>query len=112
MTSNVVTNYSKKGHIRLDILVHIPYEESFPRAKQIIEDILVNMPNILKQPEPQIGIESFDSFSVQISIKPYVQPDLYWDATYYGRAKVKAAFSQNNIQVMYPDSVKLGKIGD
>ncbi|MCP9766138.1 mechanosensitive ion channel family protein [Lacihabitans soyangensis] len=112
VTSNVVTNYSKKGHIRLDILVHIPYEESFPRAKTIIEDILKQMPNVLKQPEPQIGIESFDNFSVQISIKPYVHPDLYWDVTYEIRANVKAAFSQNNIQVMYPDSVKLGKIGD
>lgn len=111
VTSNIVTNYSKKGHIRLDILTHMPYEESFPKVKGIIENVLNQMPLVLKSPEPQIGIETFDSFYVQVSIKPYVLPDNYSEVTYEVRAKIKAAFNENNIKVTYPESVKLGDVG-
>jgi small conductance mechanosensitive channel len=111
VTSNIVTNYSKKGHIRLDILTHMPYEESFPKVKSIIEDVLSQMPLVLKTPEPQVGIESFDSFYVQVSIKPYVLPDDYSNVTYDVKARIKAAFSEHNIKVTYPESVKFGEVG-
>jgi small conductance mechanosensitive channel len=112
ITSNMITNYSKQGHIRLDILVHVPYEESFPRVKGIIEDVLDGLPRVLKKPEPQIGIENFDNFFIQISIKPYVHPNDYSDVTYEIREQLKSAFGQNDVAVRYPDSVSLGKFGD
>lgn len=112
ITSNMITNYSKKGSIRLDIMVHVPYEESFPRVKAIIVSVLDNIPVILKKPEPQVGIESFDNFFIQISVKPYVRPDDYSDATYEIRQKIKEEFGRQGVQVRYPDSVSLGNFGE
>jgi len=111
VTSQIVTNYSKKGFIRLEIDIHMPYEESFPKIKSIIEQVLEKTPLVLKDPFPQIGIETFDNFFVKISVKPYVKPDDYWDVTYDIRARLKAAFSENHIKVTYPDAVKQGDFG-
>jgi small conductance mechanosensitive channel len=112
VTSHIVTNYSKKGYIRLEIGIHIPYEESFPKIRSIIEEVLAQTPSVLDSPEPQIGIESFDNFFVQIGVKPFVQPDDYWEVTYEVRARLKAAFSAHKINVAYPEAVRNGEIGE
>lgn len=111
VTSQIVTNYSKKGFIRLEIDIQMPYEESFPKIKGIIEQVLEKTPLVLNEPIPQIGIETFDNFFVKISVKPYVKPDDYWDVTYDIRSRLKAAFSAHHITVTYPESVRQGEIG-
>ena len=60
ITDDVVTNYSEKGMIRLEIDVTMPYEESFPKIKSIIGKALSTIPLILKDPQPEIGIENFE----------------------------------------------------
>ena len=111
-TSEVVTNYSKKGVIRLEIDVTMPYSESFPKVKSIILDAIKPIKKILETPEPEIGIEGFDSHSVHIAVRPYVHPDDYWEVTFACFENIKAAFSKNNIQVAYSEGVELGSIGE
>ncbi|MCP9769565.1 mechanosensitive ion channel family protein [Lacihabitans sp. LS3-19] len=112
VTSNIVTNYSKKGILRLELMINMPYEESFPKVKAIIEKAIEQSVYIKKQYEPLVGIEVFDAHYIQIGVKPYVNPDEYWEAFYEINALLKKAFSENNIQVAYPDTVMIGKIGD
>lgn len=111
-TSEVITNYSKKGVIRLEINVHIPYSESFPKIKQIIFEAIKPIDKILESPSPEIGIEGFDSHSVLVAVRPYVHPDDYWVVTFACYENIKAAFSKNNIKVAYSEGVELGNIGE
>lgn len=111
VTENVVTNFSKKGYIRLEILINMGYDDSFPYIKKIIEDVISQTPLILKQPQAMIGIENFDSFFVQIGVKPYVNPDDFWEVTYDLRSRIKAAFNEHKIKVTYPEVVSQGTIG-
>lgn len=112
MTSEIITNYSKKSCILLDITVSIPYEESFPRVKQIIEDCLSDVPEILKEPKLEIGITKFESHSVTVSVWPYIHPKHYWPATFKVHENIKRAFSENNVKVAYTEGFELGKIGN
>ncbi|MCF6213068.1 MAG: sodium-dependent bicarbonate transport family permease [Flavobacteriaceae bacterium] len=112
MTSNVITNHSNQGVLRLEIDITMPYSESFPRVKQIIENAISVIPNILESPKPEIGIEGYDSHSVQIAVRPYVKPDDYWEVTFACYENIKKAFSENNIQVAYSEGVELGNIGE
>jgi small conductance mechanosensitive channel len=107
----MITNYSKKGSIRLDIKLQVPYEESFPKVKEIIAFVLDTIPKVLKDPRPQVGIEHFDNFFIQISIKPFVHPNDFTDVTYEIRQKIKTTLGQNGVRVRYPDSVSLGDFG-
>ena len=112
ITDSVVTNFSEKGMIRLELAVTMPYEESFPRVKKIIEDTLNGVPNILENPKPEIGIENFDSHSVQLIVRPYVRPDDFWEVTFSANRAIKKSFSENSVKVAYSEGVEIGQIGD
>jgi small conductance mechanosensitive channel len=112
ITDSVVTNFSEKGMIRLELEVTMPYEESFPRVKKIIESTLNGVPKILEDPSPEVGIQNFDSHSVQLIVRPFVLPDDFWEVTFEANTAIKKAFSDNNVRVAYSEGVEIGLIGD
>jgi len=111
-TSDVITNYSEKNVIRLEIDITMPYSESYPKVKQIILDSIAPINDILDDPKTEIGIEGYDSHSVQVAVRPYVHPDNFWEVTFACYENIKKAFSENGIQVAYSEGVELGKIGE
>ncbi len=112
VTDSVVTNFSEKGKIRLELAVTMPYDESFPKVKKIIIDSLLNLPKVLKEPVPEVGIENFDSHSVQLLVRPYVVPSDFWEGTFESHKAIKAAFHANDIKVAYSEGVEMGRIGE
>ncbi|MEO0734326.1 MAG: mechanosensitive ion channel family protein [Bacteroidota bacterium] len=110
--NGVVTNYSRLGHIRLELTLLMAYEESFPRLRSIILECLRDLDIILNDPEPQVGIESYDTHNIVLAIRPFVKPDDYWQATFDVNARVKAAMSEHGIKMAYSEGVELGKIGE
>jgi len=110
--NGVVTNYSVKGHIRLELSFLMAYEESFPKLKAIITDALQGLEYILDEPKPQIGIESYDTHNIIIAVRPYVTPDHYWEATFEVNERIKNALSANGIRMAYSEGVELGSIGE
>lgn len=112
MTSSVITNYSETGVVRLEIDITMPYAESYPKVKKIIIEAISNIPNILESPKTEIGIEGYDSHSIQVAVRPYVKPDDFWEVTFACYETIKKAFSENNIQVAYSEGVELGSIGE
>ncbi|MEO0341370.1 MAG: mechanosensitive ion channel family protein [Bacteroidota bacterium] len=111
VVEGIVTNYSKKGSIRLELSVTMPYEESYPKVKAILQEVLSGIEKIKKTPEPEIGIETYDSHSIILAVRPYVDPNDYWEITFETYEKIKAAFHQNNIKVAYSEGVEIGTIG-
>lgn len=111
ITDGVVTNYSKKGIVRLEIDVTMPYSEDFPRVKHIIQNALKSVDHIMSEPLAEIGIENFDSHSVNIIVRPYTKPKYFWQVTFDVHQAIKAAFSEHGIQVAYSEGVEMGNIG-
>ncbi|GAB5555476.1 MAG: mechanosensitive ion channel [Saprospiraceae bacterium] len=107
----IVTNYSKKGYIRLELNVTMPYEESFPKVRQIISDAIASVDKVIKDMEPEIGIETYDSHNIVLAVRPFAKPDDYWEVTFEVYENIKRAFSENNIKVAYSEGVEIGKIG-
>jgi small conductance mechanosensitive channel len=112
VTDSVVTNFSEKGKIRLELLVTMPYDESFPKVKKIIIEALLKIPKVLKDPLPEVGIENFDSHNVQLLVRPYVIPGDYWEVTFESNMVIKKAFNAHNIKVAYSEGVEMGMIGE
>lgn len=112
ITDSVVTNFSEKGMIRLELEVTMPYEESFPRVMQIIEQALKTVPKILPEPKAEIGIQVFDSHNIQVVARPYCLPDDFWQVTFNANKAIKKAFSDNGVKVAYSEGVEIGLIGE
>ncbi|MEL6704401.1 MAG: mechanosensitive ion channel family protein [Bacteroidota bacterium] len=107
----ILTNFSKKGRVRLELNVTMPYSESFPKVEALIQEVLAETPGVLDDPAPEIGIEAFDSHSVVLAVRPYAEPDDYWPVTFEVHRRIKHAFSEAGIEVAYSEGVELGRIG-
>jgi len=107
----VVTNFTTKGIIRLELDVPMAYESSFPQVREVIMEVLNTNPHVLKDPAPEVGIATYDSHNVILSVRPYVLPDSYWEATYEINRLIKTALHEANIPMAYSEGVELGKIG-
>lgn len=112
VVEGIVTNYSKKGCIRLELNVTMPYEESYPKVEKILMDVLTSTPKVLQEPPPEVGIETFDSHSIVLGVRPYVNPDDFWEVTFEAHRRIKAAFNEHNIKVAYSEGVEIGSIGN
>jgi len=112
ITDSVVTNFSEKEMIRLELEVTMPYEESFPKVSKVIMEALATIPKVMMDPAPEIGIHNFDSHSVQLLVRPYVKPDDFWEVTFEANKIIKSAFNSNNIRVAYSEGIELGAIGE
>ena len=111
IVEGIVTNYSRKGCIRLELNVTMPYEESYPRVSAILLEVLKGTPKVLEAPEPEVGIETYDSHSIVLAVRPYVHPDDYWEVTFDVYRRIKEAFHTHEIRVAYSEGVEIGAIG-
>jgi small conductance mechanosensitive channel len=90
----------------------MPYEESFPKVQEIILNVLKTVPKVMQTPPPEVGIESYDSHNIIIAVRPFIEPDDYWEVTYEVYGKIKKAFNEHGINVAYSEGIELGKIGN
>ncbi len=109
---DTITNFSAKGALRLELTVTMPYEESFPKVREVILDTLRSLPLVLKDPAPEVGIEQFDSHNIILAVRPFILPNDYWEGIFEVHRAVKAAFSHHNIKVAYSEGVEIGVIGN
>lgn len=112
IVENVVTNFSKKGKVRLELQLLMAYEESFPQIREVLFTAVSSSPFVLATPKPIIGIESYDTHNIIVGVRPFVKPDDYWEATYDINERLKKALSRNNIRMAYSEGVELGIIGE
>lgn len=110
--NGIVTNFSTKGYIRIELEITMAYEESYPRIEQIIKEELSKVEKILDDPPPEIGIANFDSHNIVVNVRPYVLPDDYWEVYYQVYENIKNAFYRNKIKVAYSEGVEMGNIGE
>lgn len=111
VTDGIITNFSTKGRIKLELNVPMPYEESFPKIKPIILEAMKTVPYVLQESEPDVGIESYDSHNIVLAVRPYIHPDDYWDATFACHEAIKRAFNAHGVKMAYSEGVELGPIG-
>ncbi|MEM6633999.1 MAG: mechanosensitive ion channel family protein [Bacteroidota bacterium] len=109
--SDVITNYSEKGYLRVDLSVSMPYEEDFDKVKEIIMAAIRDTPKVLENPAPEVGIHEFDSHSVTLAVWPYAQTDDYWEVYFSVNQSIKKAMGKAGIKVAYSEGIELGKIG-
>ena len=111
LISGTVVNYSAKGVLRLELQVPIPYSSSFPEVETLLLGVLAKAPYVLQDQPKRVGIETYDSHSIVVGVRPYVLPDDYWKATFEINRRIKAALHEAGVPVAYSEGVELGEIG-
>jgi len=109
--NGIITNFSKRGNIRIELKALMPYNEDFPKVKSLIFNELMSMDKVLKNPTPEIGIEEFGDTNIVLSVRPYVLPDDYWSVYYDVMSKIKTVYHDNGIGIAFQEGIEVGPVG-
>lgn len=102
VTAGNITNYSKKGFLRLDMVFGIGYNDNLLKAKQILEELINADERVMKDPAPTVAVLELGDSSVNFAVRPHVKVEDYWDVHFNITEQVKLRFDQEGISIPYP----------
>lgn len=97
-----LTNYSKVGTIRADMLFGISYDSDLAVARQILTDLLAEDGRVLADPPSRVYVKALGESSVEIVVWPFVTIDDYYPFQQDLPERVKARFDAAGIKIPYP----------
>ena len=105
-------NYSRNGKRRMELSVGISYSDSLDDAFQLMRDIIASETRFLKDPPPQVILQSLRDSSVNIVIRAWASNQDYWNIYWEQMRNIKTRveeaglhipFSQHDIHIIAPE---------
>ncbi len=109
MANGNIINYSAEGKMRVDTTVGIGYGEDIKKAKQVLLEMLIANPKVLKDPAPSVNVEELADSSVNLAVRPYCIPEDYWDVYFATVEGSKLALDKAKIEIPYPRGVQINR---
>jgi small conductance mechanosensitive channel len=97
-----ITNYSKEGMIRVDIIIGISYNADIKKAKDVLNEIMASDSRVLKDPAPTVAVSELADSSVNMVVRPWCNPADYWDVLFDTTENCKLALDEANIEIPFP----------
>ena len=98
----IITNSSASKERRIDMIFGIGYDDDSEKAKQILEQIVIDHELVLDEPEPVIQLHELADSSVNFICRPWVKTENYWQVHWDILKKAKSEFDQAGISFPYP----------
>jgi len=95
-------NYSRNGKRRMEISVGIAYSDSVDAAFQVMQDIINAEKRFLKDPAPQVFLQSLEDSSVKITIRAWAANQDYWTIYWEMNKKIKAKLEEAGLHIPFP----------
>lgn len=100
VTNSSVINYSALVERRLDLNFNLAYSTDLNKARQVIEQVIDNSKYKLRK-ATAIRLTEFNSSSITLSTRVWINTPDYWDAYWELHEKVFLAFRENNIVIPF-----------
>lgn len=107
LANSSVINVGSQEIRRLDIQVGIGYDSDLKKAKDILNGIMMNQSQILKDQEISVVVKSLDNNQVTLETRAWVNTADYWVARCESLESYKLAFDENGIRIPF-DIIGLG----
>ncbi|MEG0156819.1 MAG: mechanosensitive ion channel family protein [Lachnospiraceae bacterium] len=102
LANTSMTNVTAKDRRRLDLTVSISYQADLKKAKQVIENLLQQNRNVLKEEEMIVFVDQLAESAVVIGARVWVEMDEYWTARWELLEEIKLALDAHQIEIAYP----------
>jgi len=97
-----VKNYSRNGKRRMELSVGIAYSDSVDAAFQVIQGIIDKEARLIKDPVPQVFLQSLDDSSVKITIRAWASTQDYWNVYWEMNKSIKAKIEEAGLHIPFP----------
>lgn len=99
---DVIINITGITQRRIDLVFGIGYSDDIDKAQEILEDIVNENEQVLKDPEPVVRLHELADSSVNFVCRPWVRPDDYWDVYWDITREVKRRFDAEGVSIPFP----------
>ncbi|MDF1750940.1 MAG: mechanosensitive ion channel [Alphaproteobacteria bacterium] len=90
-----VTNYSRNGQRRMDLVIGISYSDDIGQAMDILNGLMTKDDRVLKDPAPQCMVTTLGDSSVNITMRFWARSADFWavkwDMTRWSKEKIEEA---------------------
>ena len=83
-------------------IIGISYDSSPEKAIEIIKKVLKSYDKIAKDPSPQIGINEFGDFSINLEYRYWVEAEHFFKTKYNVNLEIFKKFQENDIKIPFP----------
>lgn len=97
-----ITNFTKIGVMRIDMVIGISYDSDIKTAKQILLEILNNNPLVLKDPAATVTVGALADSSVNLNVRPFCLPADYWTILADTLEESKYKLEEAGVGIPYP----------
>ncbi|MCL1139356.1 mechanosensitive ion channel family protein [Shewanella pneumatophori] len=99
---DTINNITVEHQRRVDMTFGIGYADNIEHAEQVLRDIVMAHPLVLKDPEPTIKLHTLGESSVDFIVRPWAKPEDYWDVYWDITRTVKMRFDAEGISIPFP----------
>ncbi len=86
---------------RVDFSVGISYEADLLKAKEVLKNVVLELPGLLDKDAPEVFVRSLDDSAVTLGCRFFVENDDYWKSLWELNEKVKLSFDREGIEITY-----------
>jgi small conductance mechanosensitive channel len=98
----IVTNYHFTPTRRIKVNLDIHYSSDLIRAKQVLEELMIEDPRVLAAPRPVVYAMSLTKEGVTLGARCWVPNNKYWVTKCDLLERIKLSFDLENIRIGYP----------
>lgn len=105
ITAGKITNLSTLGNLRVDMPFAIRYGANIEEAKKIVQNVLLNDPQVMQDPVPRVAVNNLGENAVELLALPYSTVENYWDVYWDTRQKIVEALGNAGFEAPLPQRV-------
>ncbi len=102
LTSDNITNYSTNNTRHVDLTAGISCDDNIDKARAVIQSALDEVPEILKEPAPDIFVAEMADSSINFAVRPWCRPADYWKVYFAVTEGIKKRFDAEGITIPFP----------
>jgi small-conductance mechanosensitive channel len=103
MTRDIINYTTITDEIRVRIPIGIAYDADVKRAKEIINDIALELDWVMREPPPKVVVKSFGDSAVNLEARVWIsEPRRRIDTVSHMTDRVKEVFQNEGIEIPYP----------
>lgn len=95
-------NYTRNGKRRMELSIGIAYSDSVDAAFQVMQNIIAAESGFLKDPAPQVIMQSIEASSVTITIRAWTSVQDYWNIYWEKTKTIKAKIEEAGLHIPLP----------
>jgi small conductance mechanosensitive channel len=99
LSNSSITNVAERPRRQLDLRVNISYRENIARVKGIIEQLLLDTPEIIKEEGTNVFVDELGANGVEVGIRGWVKTGDFITTRCKLLEEIKGTFERENIEI-------------